>query len=69
VVSSEKKMDLSYKNLLDHLNHHNVKRWLLNGCDKEGAHTIKEAVERISESRLRRKLAEILQRRESNGER
>ena len=47
-------------NLLSHLNHHNVKDWLLRGAKDEDANTIRNAVEQMPEDRLRRRLARIL---------
>lgn len=49
-----------YKRLLGHAEHHDIKGWLLRGCIREDARTIREAVERQSPHRLARKLAEIL---------
>ena len=47
-------------NLLQHMKHHEVKRWLLDGCKEEQAHTIGEAVSRVPEWRLIRRLARAL---------
>lgn len=52
--------DLSYGSLIGHLNHHNVKQWLLKGCDEEDANTIREAVRNTSSYELRKGLARIL---------
>jgi hypothetical protein len=49
-----------YEVLLGHLNHHGLKKWLLDGCKREDARTIAEAVERIPERRLARRLARAL---------
>ncbi len=49
-----------YKNLLAHAEHHDIKGWLLRGCEREDARTLREAIERQSSHRLARKLAEIL---------
>ncbi len=49
-----------YENLLAHMEHHNVKQWLLDGSQLEDARTIHEAVKRMPERRLVRKLARIL---------
>ena len=45
-----------------HLDHHYPKAWLLEGCKREEANTIREAVERVSEDSLRRWLARKLSR-------
>jgi hypothetical protein len=52
--------DSEYENLLTHMKFHHVKKWLLDGCRDEKANTIREAVERIHERRLRRILATAL---------
>ena len=49
-----------YENLLTHMKFHHVKKWLLDGCKAEDARTIREAVEKIHERRLRRILATAL---------
>jgi hypothetical protein len=49
-----------YESLLSHMEHHKVKQWLLDGCADEKAHTIGEAVRRIPEHRLIRRLARAL---------
>ena len=49
-----------YDNLLGHLGHHNVKQWLLDGCEREDARTIGNAVRNIPERRLIRRLARAL---------
>ncbi len=49
-----------HDNLLAHMQHHNVKAWLLRGCDAEDANTIRRAVQRMPEHRLIRRLARIL---------
>ena len=48
------------ENLLSHMQHHNIKGWLLRGCDDEDANTIREAVQEIPERRLIRRLARAL---------
>jgi hypothetical protein len=51
----------SYESLLGHLQHHNVKQWLLDGAEgPEDAQTIAEAVRKIPERRLARRLARAL---------
>jgi hypothetical protein len=49
-----------YDNLLGHLWHHDVRGWLLAGAREEDARTIKEAVKRVSSTRLREALAQAL---------
>ena len=48
------------QNLLAHMEHHNVKDWLLNGARAEDARTIGRAIERIPTHRLIRRLARAL---------
>jgi hypothetical protein len=48
------------RNLLQHMKHHGVKQWLLDGCEREDARTILEAVRRMPEWLLIRRLARIL---------
>ena len=48
------------RNLHSHMRYHNIKQWLLDGCEREDANTIKEAVKRIPEHRLIRRLARAL---------
>ncbi len=55
----------SYASLRNHLNHHNIKRWLLKGCEDEDANTIREAVQNTSSYDLRKGLAQILSRERS----
>ena len=54
-----------YDRLLGHMQHHSVKQWLLDGCEAEDARTIGEAVRRIPEHRLVRRLARALAREAS----
>jgi hypothetical protein len=54
-----------YESLLAHLSHHNLKEWLLDGCKREDARTIGEAVRRIPERTLARRLARALAKEES----
>jgi hypothetical protein len=49
-----------YENLHNHMKHHKVKEWLLRGCEREDANTIRMAVENIPEHRLIRRLARAL---------
>lgn len=48
------------QNLHSHMKYHSVKDWLLRGCRDEDANTIREAVERMPEHRLIRRLARAL---------
>lgn len=50
----------SYDKLHDHMKDHQVKKWLLRGCRREDANTIREAVERLPEHVLIRRLARAL---------
>ena len=49
-----------YENLMNHLEYHHAKKWLLDGCDHEDAHTIRDAVERLDQATLNRRLARAL---------
>ncbi len=49
-----------YRSLYGHMKHHKIKKWLLVGCEREEAHTIMQAVKRIPEHRLIRRLARAL---------
>lgn len=48
------------RDLLQHMKYHSVKQWLIDGCEREKAHTIGKAVRRIPEWLLIRRLAHIL---------
>ena len=48
------------RNLLQHMKHHSVKQWLLEGCEREDARTIGEAVRKVPEWLLIRRLARVL---------
>jgi hypothetical protein len=48
------------RNLLQHMKYHGVKQWLLDGCKREDARTIKDAVQKVPEWRLIRRLARAL---------
>lgn len=51
----------TYENLHDnHMKYHNVKKWLLDGAISEEANTIFEAVSRIDEAALKRRLSRAL---------
>ena len=52
--------EAAYKNILSHMHYHKVKKWLLDGAKREDANTIREAVERIPEPVLIRRLARAL---------
>ena len=54
----------TYESLKGHLEHHNVKDWLLRGARDEDANTIRMAVEKIPEHRLVRRLAWALSKDE-----
>jgi hypothetical protein len=56
---SEQNKD-SYECLLGHMQHHNVKQWLIEGCKREDARTIMNAVQQIPSRRLIRRLARAL---------
>ncbi len=48
------------KNILGHMKYHKVKEWLLRGCKREDANTIREAVERTSEREIIKALARAI---------
>lgn len=48
------------ENLHGHMKYHKVKQWLLDGAKREDANTIREAIERMPERRLIRRLARLL---------
>jgi hypothetical protein len=50
----------TYEQLLGHAEHHNIKGWLLRGCEREDANTLREAIKRQSAHRIARKVAEFL---------
>jgi hypothetical protein len=50
----------SYESLLGHIEHHNIRKWLLEGAEREDANTIKEAIKRLSDGRLNRRFARML---------
>lgn len=52
--------NLTEANLHSHMRYHKIKQWLLRGCDREDANTIRKAVESIPEHRLIRRLARAL---------
>lgn len=50
----------SYKSLLGHIEHHNIRKWLLEGADREDANTIKAAIKSLSDGQLNRRFARML---------
>jgi hypothetical protein len=50
----------TYENLLGHIEHHNLRDWLLRGCKDEDANTIREAVKSLSDGQLNRRFARML---------
>jgi hypothetical protein len=48
----------TYKQLLGHMEHHDVRKWLLDAADADEAGTIHNAIARSSPHRVARKLAE-----------
>jgi uncharacterized protein (DUF2461 family) len=50
----------SYDSLLGHIEHHNVRKWLVDGCEREDANTIREAISRLSDGQLQRRFARML---------
>jgi hypothetical protein len=53
-------MRIDYKTLYPHTARHDIKRWLLDAASDDDAWTIYRAVERMSGSRLARRLARML---------
>jgi hypothetical protein len=54
--------DREYESLLEHIEHHNVRKWLLDGAKREDANTIRCAIERLSDGQLNRRIARLLAR-------
>jgi hypothetical protein len=50
----------TYEELMKHVPYHNIRKWLLDGAKREDANTIRRAVERLSDGKLRRRLARML---------
>lgn len=48
------------RNLLQHMKYHNVKQWLIDGCEREDARTIREAIRAVPEWLLIRRLARMI---------
>jgi hypothetical protein len=49
-----------YRDLLTHMKHHRVKKWLLRGAKRERAGTIGNAIRQMPEWQLIRGLARVL---------
>jgi hypothetical protein len=52
--------DGEYECLREHMRHHNVKKWLIEGAEREDARTILRALDRINNDALERRLARAL---------
>jgi len=50
----------TYDKLLRHIEHHNVRRWLIDGACDENARTIRDAIDRMNEGQLNRGFARML---------
>ena len=50
----------TYDKLLGHIEHHNLRKWLLRGCQDEDANTIRAAIEKLSDGQLQRRFARML---------
>jgi hypothetical protein len=50
----------SFERMWGHTRHHDIKRWLLEGCRQEDARTIKAALHRTSRYKLAFGLAKLL---------
>jgi hypothetical protein len=53
-------MSDSYKNLLSHIEHHNIRQWLMDGARREDARTIMAAIKDLSDGQLQRRFARML---------
>jgi hypothetical protein len=53
-----------YETLLEHLRHHNVRKWLQCGAHDERAHTIAKAICRLTDEQLNRRMARMLAKNE-----
>jgi len=51
-----------YNTLLGHIKHHGIRRWLMDGAEREDANTIKSAIQRCSDGELERGLARTLRK-------
>jgi len=49
-----------YKTIREHMRYHNIKKWLIEGAEKEDARTILAALDRIDDDKLERRLARAL---------
>lgn len=52
--------EVSYERMLGHIQHHKIREWLLAGARKEDANTIRQAIERLSDGELNRRIARML---------
>jgi hypothetical protein len=50
----------TYQSLLGHIEHHNVRKWLIDGATREDAQTILAAIKRLSDGSLKRRFARML---------
>jgi hypothetical protein len=50
----------TYDSLLGHIKHHNIRKWLLDGAEREEANTIRAAIKRLSDGDLNRRFARML---------
>ena len=49
-----------YDRILAHIEHHNIRKWLLDGARREEAHTIARHIKRLSDGQLARRFARML---------
>lgn len=49
-----------YDSLLGHIEHHNIRKWLEDGCEREDANTIREALSQLTNGQLQRRFARML---------
>jgi hypothetical protein len=59
-------MSDDYESLLGHIKHHNLRKWLLEGADREDAQTIRAAIKRLSDGQLNRRFARMLAEKEQS---
>ena len=50
----------TYEEMRRHIGYHNVRKWLLEGAEREDAQTIRAAVKRLSQGDLERRFARML---------
>jgi hypothetical protein len=55
-----------YDSLLGHIKHHNLRKWLLEGAEREDAQTIRAAIKQLSDGQLNRRFARMLAREEQS---